>query len=348
MEQTQENPDSSINDLVAQAFEEFEKSLAEEDTPATEAEVVETPEVEDTPEEVEVEVEAPEAAAEVDTESDDDDQSEAETEEAEAGVVKPTANAPSSWSKGTKALYAALPEDIKKEVHKRESDFHAGLRELKPKADFADRVAVALQPYQATLNQLQQQGVDAPMAINKLLQADHILRYSNAEQKANYLAELAVQYGVDINKVASAPRPDPNVIAMRQQLEHLQQQRLQEQQASQMQQQSQMMSEIQRFSSDPKNEHFNVVRDDMAALLDTGKAATLQEAYDKAVWMRPEIRQTLLKRRETEARQKTLADTQRKRAKTASVSVSGNQSGKPGKPASADIRGILESLVPNK
>src|SRR5690606_5246685 len=149
---------------------------------------------------------------------------------------------------------------------------------------------------------------------NKLLQADHILRYSKPEQKAAYLAELAQQYGVDMS-VASAHKPDPNVIAMRQQLEHMQMQRAQEQQTQQFQNQQKMLSEIQQFSSDPKNEHFALVREEMALLLESGKAANLQEAYDQAVWMRPEIRQTLLKRRETEAAQKALSDTQRKRAK---------------------------------
>lgn len=339
MSNEQANPEElSLSDLVEQAFDQAEEGTLE--VPET----VET-EVEDETHEAETEddtevpdADEPEAAESVEESESEEDQTESERD--------PTLVAPSSWSKSSKSLYDKLPDDVKREVHKREADFHAGYQQLKPKADFADRVAVAIQPYQQTLQQLQQQGIDAPTAINKLLQADHILRYSEPSKKAEYLAELAVQYGVDIRALSSLQAPDPNVIAMKQQLEAVHMQRQQEMIAQQAQQQQGLMQQIQEFAADPKNEHFALVRDEMAILLDQGKAATLQEAYDKAVWMRPDIRQTLLDRRETEAKRKALEATQRKRAKTASVSVKGSQAGKPGKPASDDIRGILESLVP--
>lgn len=334
----QENPDASLSELVAQAFETVgdEPEVAEK----TETPEVETPtaELEETPDTSGDDVTPPEAeGAEPAAEAPEADEPETERD--------PIAAAPSSWSKSSKALYDQLPEDVRREVHKREADFHAGYQALKPKADFADRVASAMQPFQQTLNQLQQQGVDAPTAITKLLQADHKLRYGAPEQKAAYLAELALQYGVDVQSVAAAPRPDPNVIAMRQQLENMQMQRHQEQLAAHQQQQQGMMQQIQQFAADPKNEHFDAVRGEMAVLLESGKAANLQDAYEQAVWMRPEIRQTLLKRREAEAQQKALEQAQRKRAKTAAVSVKGSQTGTPGTAAGGDIRSIVESLM---
>lgn len=337
----QANPEEqSLSDLVAQAFDQAENG--ELDTPET-AEGLDNETVEDEVEEVQApEADEQEAAQPVEAQEELEEPEENEDEPERDPTLAP----PSSWSKASKSLYDKLPDDVKREVHKREADFHAGYQQLKPKADFADRVAAVLQPYQQTLAQLQQQGIDPPTAINKLLQADHVLRYSEPSKKAAFLADLAVQYGVDIKALAHVPTPDPNVIAMRQQLEAVQMQRQQEMAQQQAQQQQILMQQIQEFASDPKNEHFALVRDEMALLLDQGKAATLQEAYDKAVWMRPDIRQTLLKRRETEAKQKALEATQRKRAKTASVSVKGSQAGKPGKPASDDIRGILESLLP--
>lgn len=345
----QENPDS-LGVLVAKAFDAAENGTLEapqlaeaEELPEDE---VDTEDTEETPEKdaVESDSEIESESEEADTEEEAEEEPEAEHEDPEE-VRDPIKAAPSSWSKASKSLYDKLPEDVKREVHKREADFHAGYQTLKPKADFADRVAAAMQPYQQTLIQLQQQGVDAPTAINKLLQADHILRYSKPEQKAAYLAELAVQYGVDIGSLSQVPKPDPQVISMRQQLESMQMQRAQEMQAQQMQQQQKLAEEIQKFASNPKHEHFAAVREEMAVLMETGKAATLQEAYDQAVWMRPEIRQTLLERRETEAKQKALQDTQRKRARTAAVSPKGSQAGKPGKAAGGDIRGILETLL---
>jgi hypothetical protein len=65
----------------------------------------------------------------------------------------------------------------------------------------------------------------------------------------------------------------------------LETERQQERQGQQAREAASLNSEIADFSKG--KEHFETVREDMAALLQTGRATTLQDAYDKAVRINP-------------------------------------------------------------
>lgn len=66
---------------------------------------------------------------------------------------------------------------------------------------------------------------------------------------------------------------------------------LQQQQTAQT---DQLQSQIQAFASDAAHPYFNDVRSEMGALMNAGRAKTMQEAYDMAVWAHPEVRKSLL------------------------------------------------------
>ncbi len=86
----------------------------------------------------------------------------------------------------------------------------------------------------------------------------------------------------------------------------------------------------------------------MADLLETGKAANLQDAYEMAVWMRPEVRQTLINEQLAETQRKTMEQAQAQRAKTAAVSVKGsNPSGGASQQLTGGLRDIISAQVYN-
>jgi hypothetical protein len=70
---------------------------------------------------------------------------------------------------------------------------------------------------------------------------------------------------------------------------------------------------VEEFASRPENKYFENVREDVAILLETGRARTLQEAYDHACWLNPEVRAALLaeQSRETQRAAQT-AEAERK------------------------------------
>lgn len=263
---------------------------------------------------------------------------------------KPERRAPSSWKPEAQAAFLKAdrgeqltPEEIRiltAEAEKRESDFHKGVESFKTHAQKAKAFEQAIAPYQQTLNQL---GVDAPTAISKLLQADHTLRYSDPVQKAQYFQNLAREYGIDLGQVQNIPPQDPQTQYLMQQLNELRQTQQMWQNSIQEQERSKANHELEQFASSDKT-HFEAVRNDMADLLESGKAQSLEQAYEMAIWMRPDVRQTLIEQQRIEAQRKFEEQQRAARAKTASVSVKGSSPSSGGsQPVKGDLRSILES-----
>jgi len=223
--------------------------------------------------------------------------------------VDRTATAPSSWTRETAGKWTDLPADVKAEIHRRETDYHKGIEQYRQAATVAQEVQQVVAPF---MQNFQAAGVHPMQAINHLLGVEHTLRNGSHEQKAQKLAEIARDYGIDLQGVAPLPQPDPQMVALMRQNQQLQQF-----------QQSTLMSEIEAFRANPANVHFEAVKDDMVALLQSGRVDSLQAAYDKAIWMRDDIRQTLVQQQRTEA-QKQAAEQQRKaRAQSAAGGVRG-------------------------
>lgn len=244
--------------------------------------------------------------------------------------------APSSWTPSVAQKWGELPPEVRAEIQRRETDYHRGIEQYKHGATIAQEVERTLQPY---MQNIQAAGVHPLQAIDKLMQADHVLRNGAPEQKAQYLAQIARDYGVDLGQVQPLPPVDPHV----QQLMRENQQLQQFQQTVQQQQQQAVMSEIEAFRANPANAHFEAVKEDMSILLQSGRADSLQDAYDKAVWMRPDIRQTLVQKQSANAQQQQAEAARRRRAQTAAGGVKGSAPSKTTTPQHDDLRSALEA-----
>jgi hypothetical protein len=240
----------------------------------------------------------------------------------------PPRRAPSSWKPAAQEAFlkadrgeALTADEIKlltQEAERRENDFHKGVSEFKTHSERAKAYDQAIAPFQQHLQNL---GVDAPTAITALMRADYTLRNSDPMTKAQYFRQLANEYGIDLNM--EVPQVDPQTQFLMNQLNELRQQQQLWQNQFTQQEQTRANQELSQFSQADKP-HFDAVRNDMADLLETGKAKDLQEAYEMAVWMRPDIRQTLLDQQRAEAQRKAIDQAQAQRAKAASVSVKGS------------------------
>lgn len=247
----------------------------------------------------------------------------------------PAKKAPSSWKPDAQAAFDALPPHVQDEVLRRESDYHKGIEGYKTHAQAAQAYEKAVAPYMQTIQKL---GVDPATAVSKLLEADNTLRYADPATKAQFFSQLAQQYGIDLAQVANPPAVDPQYQALQQQIQQQQTEMQRWKQEQEQQQQSVVQSEIDKFAADPANTYFNEVQDDMALLLQSGKAQTLKDAYDTAVWMRGDIRQSLIEQQRAEAQKKATEQAQSQRAKAAAVSVKGSS------PAASGIQPVKGSL----
>lgn len=246
--------------------------------------------------------------------------------------------APSSWKPAAQEAFLKADrgeplttEEIKiltQEAERRESDFHKGVSEFKGHSERAKAYDAAIAPYQQHLQSL---GVDAPTAINALMRADMTLRTSDPVTKAQYFAQLAKEYNIDLNQLHEPPQVDPQTQYLMNELQVLRNQQQMWQNQARQQEEAIAQDQLASFAT-PGRPHFDAVRKEMADLLETGKAKDLQEAYEKAVWSDPDIRQSLLDQQRAEAQKKALEQAQAQKARTAAVSVKGSS------PASSGVQ----------
>jgi hypothetical protein len=262
----------------------------------------------------------------------------AKPEEAKPAEQLPEKRPPSSWKKDAAAEFDKLPAHVQDEILRRETDFHKGIEGFKTHADLGKSMERAIQPYMQTIQSL---GVSPDMAVSKLLQADHILRTSAPDQKAAYLSQLAQEYGIDLGQAQAMPQKDPYTLQLEQRLAQIQSQQQQFMQTQQQQQQETLNSEIQQFAKDAV--HFEAVREDMAALLQAGRAKDLKDAYDMAVYANPQTRQALLEQQRQEALKQAQSAAIAARAKSAAVSVRGSSPASGSASAPTSLRAALEA-----
>ena len=250
--------------------------------------------------------------------------------------------APSSWKKEAAAEFDKLPPHVQDEVLRRETDFHKGIEGFKQHADLGRSMERALQPYMQTIQQL---GVAPDQAVGALLRADAMLRNPDPAQRAQYFATLAQQYKIDLGQVAQVPQKDPYTFELEQRLAQLQQQQEQFQQSQQQREREALNSELQAFAATA--EHFEAVKEDMAALLQAGRATDLKAAYDKAVYANPQTRAALLEQQRQEALKQAQSAALANRAKAAAVSVRGSSPASGTAAAPTNLRAALESAWPS-
>jgi hypothetical protein len=224
----------------------------------------------------------------------------AEPEHQEASPeLTPASAPPKTWPKEMHDHWGKTPKEVQDYWNTREKQMLDGLEQYKSDATFAKQIKETLNPYMATINAL---GVDAPTAIRSLLNADHQLRVGSPSQKVQYFQHLARQYGVDLGGMGqqheNETQIDPRIQQLQDELHGLKQVIHTGNQQHLDSERQKIQNEVNSFASDPKHPYFDEVSEEIVALLKTG--ATLEDAYEKAVWANPVTRQKEMSRVQTE------------------------------------------------
>lgn len=245
--------------------------------------------------------------------------------------------APGAWKKDlAEKHWNQLAPEIQEEILRREGDFHKGIEGWKGHAEKGKAFEKVMAPYQETLQKL---GVDGPTAVSALLQADHVLRNAPPAVKVQQLMAIAKQYGVDLSQEFA-----PDVAQYQAELYRTQEQLRQIQLQAQQQSSMTLNSEIERFASDFGHERFEALRAPAAALLESGVAKDLQQAFDMAAYANPTTRAELLEQQQRKQEEANRAQ----RASAAAVGVKGSSpaSGAPSA-TRGSLRGDIEAAFEN-
>jgi hypothetical protein len=175
-------------------------------------------------------------------------------------------------------------------ANQRESEYKKGVSAYKAEADNARQLTEAIGQFTP---ELQKHGIHPVAWINNLGRAHYTLANGTYEQKLNAFNRLAQDYGIQLNQDAlQMPEQayvDPYQQQLMQQLQATQQQVQQLSAIREQEENARLTQEINRVSSDRERfPHFEMVREDMAQLLERGLAPNLETAYAKAVRMNDE------------------------------------------------------------
>lgn len=264
-----------------------------------------------------------------------------EQEEAPEPEEEPVwAKPPASWKKDYHEVWMSADPKMREYAWQREEQMKRGVEPLLSKAQFADAMQEALEPYMDTIRGL---GMSPDKAVAALAQADHTLRNSPPEQKMQYFMQLAQSYGINLGQAQAQPQQsiDPMVYQLQNELNRVRGEVMGWKQQQEMAQNQQLLNEINDFSA--KAEHFEEARPTMIQLLQSGVAETLEDAYDKAIRLDSALFDRVQQARQAEVNAKKAADKDRaaKSARAAAVSVRGSTPGTNTAPKATSRREML-------
>lgn len=312
----------SIQESLEKAFSEVEGVIQEE---PTEIAVEDAEEVEGAPAEDHDEVE--------DTAGDEPTADEPEAEDSEDDV-----DPIERWSEEYKAAFNALDKKSKKLVMEQYKNFQRDY--TKKSMEIADTkreyesIAQAMAPVS---NLLQQHGMTHADGIRALVNAqqqlmtnpafaiDSLVQQYGGNAAKEIVAGLARKYGIQADPDdGHADYEDPEIKALKQELQQMRSLVEQNQTQSQQRQQAELTNQIKLFreatddSGNLLHPHFEALRVKMGKLINAGEATDLDDAYQKAIYLDDNLRQQVI----DEQRRAKAAEEDRKRKEKLAASKS--------------------------
>lgn len=259
----------------------------------------------------------------------------AEAEDARTAAAAAT-EAPQHWPAKDREMFAKQPPEVKTWLlgrHKAmEADYTRRVQEVAHVRREADELREIFKPFERAMAA---DGLTIPMAVRQLTAA-HQQLIADPVQGIQWLAG---KYGIDLKKIveggAQAGQPDPYVKKLEERLAQLEGGISKERSAQQQQEQQANLSKVEQFAAEKDAQgnllrpHFDEVAKDISMLLraarEAGEQLSLQDAYDRAIYANPTIRQKVLAAQEAERRAKEEGERKAKAnaARTAGFDVKG-------------------------
>lgn len=243
---------------------------------------------------------------------------------------------PLAWKPAVREHWGKLPPEVRAEVARRELEVQQALSQSSNSRKFASDFGEVVKPF---AHLIQAQNSTPLQAVRNLMTTAAGLTIGNHEQKARIIAEIIQNYGVDIKTLDDVlsgqqpmPRPPANggggippqfhqmlkpVYEFMGEVKSMKQQRMEK-----MQQEAE--AETAQFASQP---FFEDVREDMADIMEIaanrGQTLTIQQAYERAIAMNPDVSKIIAQRQAAE-RAKKEGGTRMARARKAASTLTGS------------------------
>lgn len=234
-------------------------------------------------------------------------------------------------------------QKLAKYTEQRETEYKTGVSTYRTEAMQAKELQEAITPF---LPELQAHGMKPAQWIKELGSANYVLIKGTPQQKLQMFQNLATRYGVPLGAIGQ--QPNQGVAQFMQIIGDLRNQ------VGQMNAWKQdletrvvdaetkkLQGEVEKFAADPKNVHFEAVREQMAQLLEARLAPDLSTAYDQACHLNPEVRQQLLTATQQPSRGQVAAQARSRAVSPKSATPSGTVKA----PGAKDRRSLLSDAL---
>lgn len=236
-------------------------------------------------------------------------------------------NAPDHWAPEDKEVFGSLDTRGREFLLRRHKEMEAShtkkQQALADERKQVEAVIKAVEPYEGYLKR---SGLSREEAVNKLLATAQRLDESNPQDKIAILHSLARDYGVQLGNHEEAEPLSHEAQLLLDKINRIEADnyRLQEahrlrEEASKWNEEKSLQNVIDEFSNQKdekgnlKYPHFDTLREDMGLLLNAGKAKSLEDAYESAIYLNSDLRKEYNSRQynkdkqEADIRQKTAA-----------------------------------------
>lgn len=193
----------------------------------------------------------------------------------------PLSEAPERFSPDAKAAWAQAPEAVRGEIKRAVAELEGGLRQK-------DEQLAPLKPF---FDMARQHGVNLHDAVGNYVRMEQLL----ASDPRAGLEAIARNFGMTLEglvaKAGGQSQPqgqdakDSEILALRSELQNLRGQVGNVSQTLQEQRHNAILADVERFAAD--HPRLDELAPDIARMLQTGFAADLADAYDKAALLKP-------------------------------------------------------------
>ena len=255
----------------------------------------------------------------------------------ETVAATPAIAPPVALPEAAKAEWGKTPPAIQQAVLKRENDIARYVQQTSTQLKQFEAINQQIEPVRKELESFYG---DVPTGLKTLFSISDYATKSPYE----YIRWFAQQRGLDAQQVLNvfaggqAPQAqaafNPQLAALSQRVSAQEERTRHEESQRLAARDAEAANAIREFESKPENKFIEQVREDMAALLSNGLASSLQDAYEKAIWQNPTIRQQIVAEQiaTQDAKRKAEADKMAKKASTAAAMAQATKGGAIGSP----------------
>ena len=199
---------------------------------------------------------------------------------------------PSSWKKEMHDAFSKLDPAMQDYIEQREQQMHDGLEKDRNDANIGRAIRDIVTPYQPILDA---QGVNTIDTLKFFMNAHAAFSNATPDQKMNVAKQFLQAYGISLD--GEQQQVDPVIQQILTELNAVKGHLSATEAHSQQVARDRVMKDVEAFASE--HSYFDEVAEDIVPFIHAG--LSLEDAYNKAIWTHPVIRQKEIERLQTES-----------------------------------------------